>query len=342
LSDSSQQDRRVYGIDIGEVRHEPVARPWKLRLYVTALLLAPVVMLAGTVLWMMLPAYRLHAQYAYLADTGYGMRLRGADCDVVVYGDSTAMTGVEPHVIEQRTGLKTCNIAEVAGVQVVDGMMVLDTYLRHNRPPQFIVFQYAPENLNPAKNWNEVSTFEGVFLRLQYRPDAAFWREMLRHPDELIGDAELGFRTGVEWLFKPRLPAAVLDARDTSHGRLPERGPAFTSCPGIVSLRAPDLAWLAGLRSRYGVHGTRVLIDVTPLPPCDVSRSFYAPRATPGVVDNVLGTLPMTQYTDTGRLHMTDAGAAVMSSQIADQILAIQQKTTSTNAKNTTDERSAP
>ena len=39
--------------------------------------------------------------------------------------------GVPPSVIQDATELKTCNISEVADVQVVNGMMVLDTYLAH-------------------------------------------------------------------------------------------------------------------------------------------------------------------------------------------------------------------
>jgi hypothetical protein len=321
LSDGSQQDRQEFGTDIGEVRHEPHRPGWQLRFYVLAVVAFPFLLIAGTLLWMMMPVYAHRAHYAYLADTGYGMRLKHADCDVVIYGDSTTLVGIEPRIIEQLTGLKTCNIAEVAGVQVVNGLMILDTYLQHNRPPKFIVFNYAPENLNDAKNWTEVSTFEGDFFRLQYRPDWAFWKANLHDPNELITAAELGFRTGVEWLVKPPLPTSVLQTRDISHGRVPEQGPAFTSCPPVLAMRAPDVAYLSELRRRYGVNGTRVLIDVTPTPACDPSRAFYEQRLTPGLIDNQLGTMPLAMYTYTGRLHTTDAGAAEISRRIAEQVL---------------------
>ncbi len=324
MSDGSQQDRQEFGTDIGEVRHEPHVSRWQLRLYVFAVVAFPFVLIVGTLFWMSLPVYARHAQYPYLADTGYGMRLKHADCDVVVYGDSTALVGVVPKVIEERTGLKTCNVAEVAGVQVTNGMMVLDTYLQNNRAPRFIVFTYAPENLNDAVNWTEVSTFEGEFFRLKYRPDAAFWKASLRDPNELITDAELGFRTGVQWLFKSKLPDDILQIRDTTHGRVPEPGPAFTSCPPVLAVRAPDPKWLGYLRQRYGVNGTRVLVDVTPTPACDPSRSFYEQRFTPGLIDNTLGTMPLEMYTYTGRLHTTDAGAEEISRRIAEQILQVE------------------
>ncbi len=316
MSDHSQEDRREFGTDIGEVRHEPAAAKPQLRLYVAALLVTPFVLLIGTTFWMTTTVYRNHSVYRHLVGTGYGVRLRGADCDVVVYGDSSALVGVDPKVIEQRTGLKTCNIAEIAGIQVINGMMVPDMYLEHNSRPRYMVFLYVPENLNRASSWNEVSTFEGVFFRLQVKPDRAFWKAMAKSPEEITEDAEIGLRTGLQGLLT-RPP----HVREEMQGRLPEPGPVLTECIPAFAERAPDAAWLEYLRQRYGVGGTRVLIDVMPEPPCDETRAFYDARLKPGMIDNTLGTLPLSMYANTGRLHVNDDGALLTSLMIADQIL---------------------
>jgi hypothetical protein len=320
LSDESQRDREAYGTDFSEVRHEPREIKWRLRAYVAALVLFPFVLVIGTLTWMASGSYARHAQYPYLADTGYGMRLRGADCQVLIDGDSTALVGVLPSVIAQRTGLTTCNISEVAGVQVVNGMMVLDTYLKHDRRPEFLVFLYAPENLNDARRWTNVSTFEGYFFRLKYGRDEGLAKMMLHDPNEIITDAELGFRTGVQWLFSRPLPAAKLHERELSGGHIAEPGATMTHCAADDVRRAPDAAWIEHLRRTYGVEGTRVLIDVTPVPPCDPTLAFYNTMLAPNTVDNGLGTLPLGMYTTTGRLHTNAAGAQAISVQIAEQI----------------------
>jgi hypothetical protein len=322
LSDHSQQDRQAFGTDIGEVRHEPQATPRQLLAYVAALASAPFLLLIGTALWMMSPAYRNHAQYAYIAGTGYGMRLHDSGCEVVVYGDSTALVGVVPGVIQARSGLKTCNIAEIAGVQKLNGLMVLDTYLRRNPRPRFLVFLYAPENLDEATRWTEVSSFEGIFFRLQMRPDWAFWKAVAKDPSDMMVDLELGFRTGVQWLFSRQ--GSKVQVREQNLGRVPEPGDPLTHCPANLPERSPDAAWLGHLRQTYGVDGTRVLIDVTPVPPCDPTRPFYAARLSPGLVDNRIDTLPMAMYTNSGRLHTNDAGADAISERIAAQIVQIQ------------------
>jgi hypothetical protein len=317
VSDHSQADRREFGTDLGEVRHEPVAGRAGLRAYVAAVLAAPFVLLAVTVFWMTTDVYRQHSVYRHLAGTAYGVRLRGANCQVVIDGDSSALVAISPAVIEQRTGLKTCNIAEVAGVQVINGMMVPDLYLEHNARPRYMIFLYVPENLTPAGEWHEVSTFEGVFLRMQIHPDAAFWKMMAKDPLEFLKIVEVGLRTGVQGLLS-RPP----QVRDVLQGQLPEPGPLMTECVQAFAVRAPDATWLAHLRAAYGVGGTRVLIDVMPEPPCDVTRTYYEARLTPGLIDNTLGTLPLAVYANSGRLHVNDAGSQMESERVAEQILA--------------------
>ena len=285
---------------------------------------SPFLLVLGTLFWMSTGAYLHHVQYSYLANSGYGMRLRNANCQIVINGDSTAMVGAIPQVIEQRTGLKTCNIAEVAGVQRVNGFMVPDIYLAYNARPKFLVFLYAPENLVDASKWHEVADFEGYFFRLQFHPDRSLLRFAIKNPTTLIAVAELGLRTGVQWLFLPPLPPEKLHAREMSGGRMPEPAQPLTECPEVFARREPDAAWLAGIRQRYGVEGTTVLIDTTPTPECDTTFNLYRAWLKPGMVDESLGTLPIGMYTNSGRLHTTDAGAEVLSERLADQIVKLQ------------------
>jgi hypothetical protein len=144
---------------------------------------------------------------------------------------------------------------------------------------------------------------------------------MARRPSEIITDAELGFRTGVQWLVIRSLPASELHERDLTQGHVAEPGEVLTHCPADEERRAPDLAWIEHLRRTYGVNGTRVLVDVMPEPPCDPTRAFYNGMLAPNSVDNGLGTLPLNVYTRTGRLHVNDEGARMLSAEIAGQIV---------------------
>lgn len=319
MTDASQRDREEFGTDLTEVRHEPLASPRRLRLYVAALCIFPFALILFTLWWVTTDSYLRHVPYPYIVDTGYGSKLQHADCDVVIDGDSTALVGVLPRIIEQRTGLKSCNIAEVAGVKTMNGMMVLDDYLAHNRRPRFLVFVFAPEGLNPPSSWTYISDWEGWFYRIRFHRDKAFWQAMLRSPDEAFAHTELAFRSGIEWLLKRPLPPALAHERELNGGHVSEPGTPLTACPADPFLRPPDAAWLSYLRRTYGIGGTHVLIDVTPMPPCDELLPYYRARV-PGLTDNSVDTLPIGDYSNSGRLHTDDAGTVELSERIANQL----------------------
>jgi hypothetical protein len=322
MPDTSQRERDNFGLDVSEVRHEPRASPTRLRLYVAALCIFPFALIAFTLWWVTTDSYLRHIPLPYISNTGYGSTLRHADCDVLIDGDSTALIGVLPSVIQQRTGLMTCNIAEVAGIKLVSGNMVLQDYLAHNRRPRILLFLFAPENLTPPQRWLSVGEFEGWFYRVRFHPDRAFWRNMLHNPDDAFANVELAFRNGIEWLPRHPLPPDLANERVLSGGHVTEPGASLTRCAGDSVIRSPDRTWLNSLRTTYGIDGTHVLIDVTPLPPCDEGLAFYRARL-PGLVDNAVDTLPVRDYESSGRLHTNPLGTAALSQRIANQIAAV-------------------
>jgi hypothetical protein len=322
MPDESQRDRQEFGTDFTEVRHEPLASPWRLRLYVAVLCAFPFALILFTFWWVTTQSYIRYSIFPYVADTGYGSRLQHADCDILIDGDSTALVGVLPRIIEQRTGLKTCNIAEVSGVKLVNGMMVLDDYLAHNRPPQYLVFVLSPENLHNPANWSFVSGWEGWFYRIRFRPDAAFWQNTFRDPDTSFANAELSFRNGIEWFLKRPFPPQLVHERDLNGGHVSEPGAALTHCANDTKIYAPEPAWLSHIRSAYGVNGTRVLIDVMPMAACDQGLPYYRARLA-NLTDNGVDTLPIGDYSTSGRLHTTDQGTIDLSNRLAAQRAAV-------------------
>ena len=321
MSDESAEDRREFGLALGDVRYEPQSGGSRLRWYVAAVGLFPFALIVFSFYWMSTGEYIHHSRSLYLSQLGYGAKLRGADCDVVIDGDSTAMVDLMPKVIAARTGLSACNIAEVAGVKRVNGMAVLTTYLQHNHAPKYLVFQFAPEDLSDPWRWQWGGTFEGVLYGMQFGHKADVMRTLWRYPDSSLGNAELGFRSGLVWHLTKSPPAEEMHSRDTQLGRMPEGGEPLTKCDATDDRKlAPQPDWLAKLRQTYGKDGTRVLIDVVPQPTCDPTVGYYA-GALAGLIDNKVSTLPPEMFIGTGRLHMNDAGATVVSERVAAQIL---------------------
>ena len=321
LSDESQAERAAFGTDVSEIRHEPQTSRLRLRAYVICVGLFPFALVAITLFAFTTGFYARHSGSPYLQQVGYARTLHDSGCQVVIEGDSTAMVSIEPAIIEQRTELKACNIAEIAGVQRVNGMVSLDTYLAQNQRPKYLLFLYAPNNLVPPAKWTDVASFEGYYYQLRFLPLASRLKQFTHDPDSVIQTAELGFRLAVQALFRPAEKGDPMADRVAAQGRVPWIGPALTSCANFPATgRIPDPRWVQNLRQTYNRDGTHVFVDATPMPSCDPALAFYAPYLTKPLVDDGQRTLPITAYSSTGNLHVNDTGAQMLSTLIADQI----------------------
>jgi hypothetical protein len=251
---------------------------------------------------------------------GYGLRLRNADCQVLIYGDSSAMVGVDPATLEADTGLSACNIADFAGMMRLNGTMVLDDYLAHNRRPEYLVVLLAPEDMGPT--WRHDGNYEAVLMRVRQKLDLGFVRMALLHGEDVLSAISMSGRYALDWLRMRPLSQDIWRMREINRGRFPDPTQRMASCPAERRIYAPDRKWVENLRARYGVQGTRVLIDVTPVPACDPALPVYFEEFKPGsgITDNQLHTYPIHWYTKSGRLHLGTEGVTRLSTEIAAQI----------------------
>jgi hypothetical protein len=287
--------------------------------YLLPLILAPLLLPVAAVLIVPTAWFAQHSGGSYLVTVAYGATLRDANCQVVIYGDSTAMLGIDPERVRQLTGLSTCNIAEYMGVTMLDGTGLVDQYLARNRRPRYLIFNYAPEDLNPDQQYGNtnIHLFEAITYTLRRR---GRWANLLlRHPGEFFDWSCRGLRMVAESVATKPLSPEIQYLRNMTGGRIvPEDAHAISSCSYLSYASAPDKNWIEFLRSKYGRDGTTVLVDATPIPACDPNLSFFRGKLA-GVVDNRVETLPVSDFLEGGR-HTTRAGSVLLSERIASQI----------------------
>jgi hypothetical protein len=310
------------GVDeIASEARPPVALAQRRRLVLYLLLpiASPFLLLAAALLILPSQWFALRSQNAYLINLAYGATLHGEDCQVLVYGDSSAMVGIDPSIIRTRTGLSTCNIAEFQPMTALNGTVILDTYLDHNKPPRFLVFLFAPENLDPQSQRHN-GPFEAIVYRMRqpHRLASLFFLAS-HHPEELVGWVESGLRFTLVHLFSKSASIDVQHLRARTHGQFLINAPTLTTCEDLRRDSPPDETWVAGLRSKYGRGGTSVLVDATPVPDCDPSLSFFRQHSA-GVIDNQIETLPTSAYTRDGRLHVNLKGSSLLTNILANQL----------------------
>ena len=263
--------------------------------------------------------------------------MRDRECDVLVYGDSTAMTGIDPDLVESNTGFRTCNIAVTNAVLAVTNNLTLDHFLAHNAKPRVILVQLSPDGFQSENHvWRQTIYAEGLLELLRHGRPGEARGVLLSHPQESISFA--GYAAGFSawygikdvWFHATHLRPEE-DTVQVRNGFFTPPSPARTSCSppaSVVSLGNPhqgdfSRSLVADYKQGYAERAGMVLINVAPIPACDVNLAAYASELN-GVTSNSLLPLPIGLFND-GR-HYTARGSEVVSTLIARELNSVASK----------------
>ena len=247
-------------------------------------------------------------------------------CQVLIYGDSTAITGESPEIISAATGLRTCSIAVPVPVVSLQGTTLIDAYLERNPAPRFIVLHLAPENFwGSHVRWEDSDASYTEAILIRHSPLATTVSAMLRHP---IPTALFVQRVLLSRLHPSR--AKVLAYHDTFGGTEAQYartglvtmgvGPE-TRCirEHVPPSQPPDLSWVQDARRRFAKRGILFLVKPSSLPDCENDAAFFN-TSLAAILDRPVLTRPIGEFTDYDR-HFTQAGARVQSLETAALIL---------------------
>lgn len=259
-------------------------------------------------------------------DSVFGMHDRA--CDVLIYGDSTAMTGINPEVVERNTGLKTCNIAVTNSVLAVAGNLTLDRYLANNVRPRVLLVQLSPDGFQPESySWGRTVYAEGLVELLRHGSSADNRRVLLTHPRESIAFA--GYAAGfsawavVKGIFNAAHLRSDEDTVTIRNGFFTPPSPPSTDCePGAIFSNPKgsgnfSRTLVSDFQSQYASRSRVVLVNVAPIPSCDQNLAAFSSELN-GVTSNALTPLPIGLFNDPR--HYTAVGSAVVSRLVAQEL----------------------
>ncbi len=286
--------------------------------YSLVLALVPVLSVTASFLLARSSWYVRHQRNSYLAISDYPFTLKGENCDVVIYGDSSALTGVSPPVIEAATSLKTCNIAQPNTSLAMVGTFALDSYLKNNAPPRFLIFQFTAPDFAPRDPKGSLYE-EGALQLLRHKLDLETLGLFARHPMQALEFSEFILRTS---LTEADWPATTSDRAwaqiRSTHGLLTAPGSPLKTCVADLEVRSPDPGWIRESRAKYSQGGTRVLVYAAPYPECDKSFDYYSQKLAP-LSDNHLAKFSIGMFNEQN--HFTREGADFNSAGIAEDIV---------------------
>ncbi len=273
--------------------------------------------------------FRKHADSQWIQSSDRVFTAHDIPCDVLVYGDSSAITGVDPAVVQARTGLRTCNVAQTKAVIVVLGTRGLDLFLAHNPKPRYLVLQFTGADFYKPESWKDTTAYmEGVVPMLRYYPKREFILTTLRHPEIIMGMMHYAYITGASDLLTNRRHHTNATSNSSLidvHFVRPE--PTQTNCALVDDLdptfHTPDPAFVQHLREKYAHAADHLLINASPLSTCDPKFNYIAQHLRG--LSNTLERFPAVLFNE-GYSHYTKAGAQRVSEELAGQIEAIQKQ----------------
>ncbi len=261
-------------------------------------------------------------------DAVFDMRER--DCDVLIFGDSTAMTGIDPDLLASLTGFRVCNIAVTNAVLAVTGTLTLDRFLGVNAKPRILLFQLAPDGFEPSRDtWHRTIYAEGMLEALRHGDPRTSRLLLLSHPRESIAFAGYAVGFGAWYVLRQAwFHIAHRQLEEDSilvrNGFFTPPGPARTFCTPPDSRVFPDQQssrfsrdLISGFQHRYAGQAAIVLVNVAPIPACDGNLATYQTELH-GITSNSLQALPITLFNDDR--HYTADGSRVVSYAVADEL----------------------
>ncbi len=311
-------------------KHESGSQPKPAVRYCLALVLLPLLAIPAFIGLGRSDFFLRHGASFWVRSNDAVFDMRNRHCKVVVFGDSTAMTGIDPAVVEKETGFRTCNISVTNAVMAVTGNLTLDRFLGQNDYPDVLVIQLSPDDFQEANRvWHHTIYAEGLLELLRHGTPADSRRALLTHPQEAVNFA--GYAAGFIAYYAIREGWSHLTKFQSDEDRLQIRSdstfftppsPPRTYCDADTPLHDPSGGAFSRqladeFRARYADRAAVVLVDVAPIPACDNNLRAYR-RQLKGVTSNSLHSLPIVAFND-GR-HYTAEGARMVSWWLARQL----------------------
>ncbi len=208
----------------------------------------------------------------YSRPLNYAFQTPVKDADVILFGDSTVLLGINPSQMSSDLGVTVLNLPNTHGSLMVNDDLPLRRYLSHNRPPKLIVFYLAPWDFDyghtsfeaiPVFEGEEVLAAQGTFKEI-----ASF---AAKHPADAALFSLRFYADSWEFLMHKVSHAGQEETLASTHGHIENTDPSVLASPCTfppVLLDNIRFEWVKALGEKYTSPQTRVLYFVAPVPSC--------------------------------------------------------------------------
>lgn len=204
----------------------------------------------------------------------YSYENSGTNADVVLFGDSSALYGIDTDRLSSELGLKVIDLPGTMGSLPVTQELSIHRYLAHNRPPRLMVFYVAPWDLDVLNADNRLS-YEGDEQMLRHANFSELANFMLRRPMDFvyfpIRFYSISSRLTALGGGKPYVEAKLVHGVATNTMK---RALAADCVIPEPMRNMPSTASMVRLSKEYTSQTTKTLVYIAPIPDCKFARDI--------------------------------------------------------------------
>ena len=259
-----------------------------------------------------------------LAD--FYLNFRNQRFDVVVFGDSSGVFGVDPSIIRAATGLTALNLCQTTAILASQGTTALDFYLANNSRPALLALYMAPPSasIDPDPQ-NE----DGIKDRIRHGPLHLLPRLFAEHPvsvlQTLLAMSLVTWRGFLRSAAARKFQGDALRAGEKGHAGYIENSSDRVLQDGCSERTGVKQNWkrhdfIDRFRKTYSSLGIPIVVVPGPVADCDRSLEDYQ-RVLGGVYDSEPYSIPHSLIAGDGAaLHPISPAAGRISRRVAMRI----------------------
>jgi hypothetical protein len=213
----------------------------------------------------------------------YTYTLANTNADVVIFGDSSALYGIDAPRLSRELGLHVINLPQSIGTLVVNEDRPLLYYLAHNKPPRIIVFTVMPWN----RDFHAVSNalvYEGIEQVIRHGSSSSIVDAARAYPRDLATFPLSFYLVQSRFTQLPKSTQPSYQLRDGSEPYSASGLPISGTCAfSREQLAAHSDRSMRQLQADAAQRGIPSLSLVSPVPQCanvDRLKAFYGPALT--------------------------------------------------------------
>ena len=217
-------------------------------------------------------AYQHRSLSFYSRPLNYAFQTPVKDADVILFGDSTALLGIDPSQMSSDLGVNVLNLPNTHGSLMVNGDLPLRRYLAHNRPPKLIVFYFAPWDFDYGNTpFDAIPVFEGEEVLAAQGTFKEITSFAVKHPEDAALFSLRLYADSWEFLLHKVSHQGQEETLASTHGHIENTDPSVLASPCTFPPLLLDnirFDWVKALGEKYASSQTRVLYFVAPVPAC--------------------------------------------------------------------------